>query len=92
MAGGLWVPASVLDTAGDVALGVLSLVGLALLYVTPTVIAWVRGHDQFRGIILVNLLFGWTGLGWIVAMLWCTTSIAPGQANPPSWMRRRRSG
>jgi hypothetical protein len=46
---------------------------LALLYFLPTIIAANRGH-HVTGILLLNLLFGWTGIGWIVMLLWALLS------------------
>lgn len=43
-------------------------------YFLPTLIAGFRGHKNGTPILLVNLLFGWTGIGWIWALLWSTTS------------------
>jgi Superinfection immunity protein len=77
----------------DVFVAVMSLVGLLVLYLLPSVIAWLRHHDQRTGIIWVNVLFGWTVLGWIVALLWSATSIDPAGPTVPAWRRRRpRSG
>jgi hypothetical protein len=44
----------------------------ALLYFVPTIIA--RNKVDFMGIFLVNLLLGWTGIGWIVALIWACAS------------------
>lgn len=43
------------------------LVGLAVYFV-PTLIALVRSHN-IVGVLLVNLLVGWTFLGWVVALV-----------------------
>jgi hypothetical protein len=40
----------------------------ALLYFLPAFIA--RHKADFMGIFLVNLLLGWTFIGWIVAFVW----------------------
>jgi len=39
-----------------------------LLYFLPSII----GHDKrsFGGILAVNLLLGWTVIGWFVALVW----------------------
>ena len=44
----------------------------ALLYFLPAII----GHNKrdAAGIFLVNLLAGWTGIGWFVALLWACAS------------------
>jgi Superinfection immunity protein len=46
-----------------------SLIGLAL-YLLPTIIAAARRSTSLVGIILVNILLGWTFIGWIVALVW----------------------
>jgi len=43
-----------------------------LLYFLPAIIA--RNKRDASGIFLVNLLFGWTGIGWIVALIWACSS------------------
>jgi hypothetical protein len=44
----------------------------ALLYFLPAII----GHNKrdAAGIFILNLLAGWTGIGWIVALLWACAS------------------
>jgi hypothetical protein len=39
-----------------------------LLYFLPTLIA--RDKPDVMAIFLVNLLFGWTVIGWFVALIW----------------------
>lgn len=41
-----------------------------LLYMLPGFIAWRRKHHNTMAITLVNLLIGWTVLGWIGALIW----------------------
>jgi hypothetical protein len=49
-----------------------SLVGLAL-YFLPTIIVLARRKKNVLGPILVNVLLGWTVIGWIVALIWALT-------------------
>ncbi len=42
---------------------------LALLYFLPTIVAARQGHDV-APILLLNLFFGWTGIGWAAMLLW----------------------
>ena len=44
-------------------------IGVAL-YFLPTLIARSREVVSLGGIFLVNLLFGWTMLGWAVCLVW----------------------
>jgi len=50
---------------GSAAFAVLVLLGLYLL---PTVIAVIRKMPNAGSIIVINLLLGWTVIGWIVAL------------------------
>jgi Superinfection immunity protein len=42
----------------------------AALYFLPLVIALAREHPQAGAISLLNLLLGWTLLGWVGALIW----------------------
>jgi Superinfection immunity protein len=50
-------------------LGFIILVGL-ISYFIPTIVARVRKTPRPVAIFLVNLVFGWTVLGWIAALVW----------------------
>lgn len=39
------------------------------LYFLPAIIAAVRHTHNATGILLINLFFGWTLIGWVVAMV-----------------------
>ena len=39
-------------------------------YFVPSMIAWVRKHRSLPAIIALNILLGWSGIGWIVAFVW----------------------
>lgn len=45
-----------------------------LLYIAPTLIAWSRGHHNAGAIAALNVLFGWTAIGWVGAMVWALTA------------------
>lgn len=53
----------------DLLILILPIVG----YLLPSLIASVRKHRNANAIFLVNLFFGWTVLGWLVALIWCAT-------------------
>jgi hypothetical protein len=42
---------------------------LALMYFLPTILAANRGHNV-TGILVLNLLFGWTIIGWVALLAW----------------------
>ena len=37
-------------------------------YLLPTIIAWERQHRFLSVIVIINLAFGWTFFGWVVAL------------------------
>jgi hypothetical protein len=41
-----------------------------LMYWLPTVIAIVRQTPSAIGIAVFNFFLGWTGIGWIMALIW----------------------
>lgn len=43
------------------------------LYFLPFLIASLRQHKNILAIFLLNLVLGWTFLGWIVALIWAVT-------------------
>ena len=43
---------------------------LVVLHSIPTIIAFCRGHKSRYGILVMNLLLGWTGIFWIWALIW----------------------
>lgn len=48
-----------------------------LVYFLPTVIALTRGHLSALAIFVLNLLLGWTVIGWLFAFIWsCTGNTA----------------
>ena len=36
----------------------------------PTIVAFARKHDQKWLVLVLNLVTGWTGIGWIAALIW----------------------
>lgn len=48
-------------------------VALAALYFVPTFAAARRRHPNRISIFLLNLLLGWTVIGWIASLMWAIT-------------------
>ncbi len=46
-----------------------------LFYFLPWLIALVRGHQDTVAIFFLTLLLGWTGLFWIIALVWSLTHV-----------------
>lgn len=53
--------------------GVIALVFLVFLYISPTIVAEKRKHRNSSAILVLNLLLGWTILGWVIALIWALT-------------------
>jgi len=41
-----------------------------LCYNIPSIIAVSRHHNHAMKILIINILFGWTIIGWFVALIW----------------------
>jgi hypothetical protein len=46
----------------------------AAIYFLPTIIALARGKQNAVAILALNLLLGWTFIGWVVSFVWSLTS------------------
>ena len=57
------------DGGGKIALAVF-----AFVYFIPALNAWRRRHHQTTAILLLNIFLGWTGIGWIAALVWSGTA------------------
>lgn len=40
------------------------------LYCLPSIITGIRSSANVVGIVLVNILLGWTAVGWVGALVW----------------------
>lgn len=45
-----------------------------LLFPIPIIIAVARKHPNAVAIIALDILLGWTFLGWVVALVWSLTA------------------
>lgn len=43
---------------------------LGALYLIPSIIAVKRSHHNRAPIMIVNILLGWSFIGWVVALAW----------------------
>ncbi|QNT78177.1 superinfection immunity protein [Entomobacter blattae] len=53
---------------------VLFLMG-CIAYFVPSLIAWYKKRPNLKNIFLLNLLSGWTTLGWILALIWALSDV-----------------
>lgn len=42
----------------------------AILHFLPSIIAFNRGHTRRIAILVLNILLGWTIIGWIILLIW----------------------
>ena len=48
-----------------------------LAYVLPWIIAAARNHHNTDAIAVLNLLLGWTFIGWAIGLVWALTEVRP---------------
>lgn len=61
-------------------ISILTMIAIPLVicfYLLPTIIAIKRNHLQKVPIILINILLGFTAIGWIVALIWACMESKP---------------
>jgi len=51
-------------------LGALVVIAISFGYLIPWGIAYARQHNQDMVILVINLLLGWTIIGWIGTLVW----------------------
>ena len=54
--------------------GILILLVAIGLYFLPTIIAGARGKRNTLAIFVLNLLLGWSFIGWVIALVWSLTA------------------
>ena len=59
------------DTSGGyLFLGLVMIAAAIALYFLPAIVAGMNHHRQKTAIFVLNLLLGWTAVGWVVALVW----------------------
>ena len=48
---------------------------LGVIYFFPAFLASAQNHPNTRAIYTLTILFGWTFIGWAVAIIWATTNL-----------------
>lgn len=64
-----------MENAGTIITAFIVLIVGGLIYLLPALIAAKRGHHNANAIFALNLLLGWTFLGWVGALVWSVTAI-----------------
>lgn len=60
---------------GDATTGLIYLGIMFLAYFLPAIVACNRGHHNRLAITVLNLVLGWTLLGWLIALVWACTAV-----------------
>ena len=47
---------------------------IASIYLLPFAVAFQRSHKHTQAIFALNLLLGWSFIGWVVALVWALTA------------------
>ena len=65
------------EESGKVLTGFATLIGilaiLLLIYFLPALVAHSEKHHNATAIFVLNLLLGWTFIGWVIALVWAVT-------------------
>jgi hypothetical protein len=60
----------------EVVFGFVVLACALFIYLLPTYVAWAKKHTNFAAIAMLNVLLGWTFVGWVVALVWAMSKPA----------------
>ena len=52
-------------------------IGIVIAYWVPTIVAFTRHVPAKAQVVVVNLLLGWTVIGWIVALVMAFRAVPP---------------
>lgn len=60
-------------------LGVVITFGVTV-YAAPAFVAAYRNHPNVAAIAALNILLGWTFIGWVAALVWALTAVDNGDS------------
>ena len=64
--------------------GVPLIAALVVAYVSPSIVAVRYKHPQSQAVAALNVLLGWTLIGWVLSLVWALTAAGPIGASPPA--------
>ena len=64
-------------TGGGIPKGFVMVIACFGVYILPSMLAWKRGSSRKWKITAINLLLGWTLIGWIVALVMSLRKLRP---------------
>ena len=48
-----------------------------VFYFLPSIVAFARSKRDATSILILNLLLGWTAIGWVIALVWSLRADVP---------------
>ena len=82
------IPLFAQDNQPDPAAAGGNIVGLVCIglfaffvYFLPAFIAGMRRHTNAAAIFILNLLLGWSFIGWVIALVWSFTAVERARPN-----------
>lgn len=54
---------------------IIIMLAVAVIYPLPAIIAFIRKHPNKWPILVVNILFGGTGIGWLGTLVWAMSAV-----------------
>ncbi|MHB1203805.1 MAG: superinfection immunity protein [Acidithiobacillus sp.] len=66
------------------ALWLLVAVGGLFIYFIPSIVAGARHHEHVLWILVLNIALGWSGIAWIVLLIWAILG-------KPIWAKEARA-
>lgn len=58
------------------------------IYFMPLIFSLLRRHNNCAAIGMLNLLLGWTVIGWVVALIWSVTSNVKERGPRRNWSKK----
>jgi len=68
-------PATMFAGAFGTVFALFAIVLMVAVYMLPAIVAYKRRHHNKLAILLLNLLAGWSFIGWLVSMVWACTKV-----------------
>lgn len=54
--------------------GILIVLISLAIYFLPTILGYSKKKKNAGAILVLNLLLGWSIIGWVIALIWATTN------------------
>ena len=63
---------------------------VVVVYLLPSIVAVIRSHRNVASIVVLNVLLGWTLVGWCISMVWAVSAKPEVDVRIRSYPRERR--